>query len=261
MAISQSAQVYFDINPVFKRSIDFVSSVLGLVLLAPIFAIVAIAIKLDSAGPVFFRQVRVGRGGETFRIFKFRTMCVGAERLGAKLTVSQDPRVTRVGAFLRRSKIDELPQLINVAAGDMSLVGPRPESPEYIGFYAAEARSRILELRPGVTDFASILLRNESALFPPGKDPVEIYRREVIPLKLACYERYFREMGVATDLRIILATIALLVLGHSPRWLMVEHDLPAGHQGQSAPTQVHGRHQASDTPARRTDVGARWSAG
>ena len=194
-----------------KRVIDVLAAAIGLLLLMPLLAIVGVAIKLDSRGPVFFRQVRVGCGGEAFRIFKFRTMCVGAERLGTKLTVSDDPRVTRVGRFIRRTKLDELPQLINVLIGEMSLVGPRPESPEYIAFYTDEQRVRILSIRPGITDFASILLRDESAMFPPGQDPVEIYRRQVIPLKCRCYDRYFREMGIITDLRIILATLSLLV--------------------------------------------------
>lgn len=207
-----------------KRVIDILAAGFGLLLLMPLLAIVGLAIKLDSRGPVFFRQVRVGRGGEAFRIFKFRTMCVGAERLGAKLTVSDDPRVTRVGRFIRRTKLDELPQLINVLIGEMSLVGPRPESPEYIAFYTDEQRVRILSIRPGVTDFASILLRDESSLFPPGRDPVEIYRRQVIPLKWRCYDRYFREMGIITDLRIILATVSLLVAGHSPAWLGIDYD-------------------------------------
>jgi lipopolysaccharide/colanic/teichoic acid biosynthesis glycosyltransferase len=212
------------VHSILKRAIDIVAAALGILLLVPSLAIVAVAIKLDSPGPVFFRQTRVGRGGGTFRIFKFRTMCVGAEQLGAKLTVSDDPRVTRVGRFLRRSKIDELPQLINVLIGEMSLVGPRPESPEYMNFYSAEQRARILRLRPGVTDFASILLRDESSLFPPCQDPVDIYRRQIIPLKWRCYDRYFREMGVLTDLRIILATLALLFVGRSPAWLGIEFD-------------------------------------
>jgi lipopolysaccharide/colanic/teichoic acid biosynthesis glycosyltransferase len=207
-----------------KRVIDVLAAGIGLLLLMPLLAIVGVAIKLDSRGPVFFRQVRVGRGGEAFRIFKFRTMCVGAERLGTKLTVSDDPRVTRVGRFIRRTKLDELPQLVNVLIGEMSLVGPRPESPEYIAFYTDEQRVRILSIRPGVTDFASILLRDESALFPPGQDPVEIYRRQVIPLKWRCYDRYFREMGIITDLRIILATLSLLIVGHSPAWVGIDYD-------------------------------------
>jgi len=245
-----------------KRGIDILASATGLVLSLPLFAIVAIAIKLDSPGPVFFRQNRVGRGGTTFRIFKFRTMCVGAEQLGTKLTVSGDQRITRVGRFLRQNKIDELPQLINVLAGDMSLVGPRPESPEYITFYTSEQRTRMLCLRPGVTDFASILLRNESSLFPPDQDPVEIYRRQVIPVKCACYDRYFREMGVLTDFRVILATLALLIAGHAPAWLGIEFDLnQQGAWQQRSSASVFGERFSEDVRAGAQEVGARWSAG
>jgi lipopolysaccharide/colanic/teichoic acid biosynthesis glycosyltransferase len=208
-----------------KRAVDIVGSVLGLILLLPLLVIVAIMIKLDSPGPAFFRQKRVGQGGRSFRILKFRTMCVGAEQLGPKLTVHADKRVTRVGRFLRGTKIDELPQLINVLAGSMSLVGPRPETPQYFMFYTPEQRSLILSMRPGMTDYASILLRDESSLFPPDRDPVEIYRHEILPVKIRCYQRYLREMGALSDLRIILATILLLVVRWSPGWLGVEHDL------------------------------------
>jgi len=127
-----------------KRAIDIVGSVVGLVVLLPLLVTVAIMIKFDSPGPVFFRQVRVGRGGRSFRILKFRTMCVGAEQLGTALTVRADKRVTRVGKFLRRTKIDELPQLVNVLTGSMSLVGPRPEVPQYIKFYTPEQREDLL---------------------------------------------------------------------------------------------------------------------
>jgi len=204
-----------------KRTIDVVGSIVGLILLLPLFVIVTIIIKLDSSGPIFFRQERVGQGGRPFRIFKFRTMCVGAERLGTALTVRDDKRLTRAGRFLRRGKIDELPQLLNVLAGSMSLVGPRPEVPQYIEFYTPEQRSLIQSMRPGMTDYASILLRDESSLFDPESDPVETYRRKLLPVKLSCYRRYVREMGTLTDLRIILATVLLLVVD----WLGIEHDL------------------------------------
>jgi lipopolysaccharide/colanic/teichoic acid biosynthesis glycosyltransferase len=207
-----------------KRAIDIVGSVVGLVVLLPLLVTVAIMIKFDSPGPVFFRQVRVGRGGRSFRILKFRTMCVGAEQLGTALTVRADKRVTRVGKFLRRTKIDELPQLVNVLTGSMSLVGPRPEVPQYIKFYTPEQRSLICSMRPGMTDYASILLRDESSLFDPDSDPVEIYRQTILPVKFRCYQRYVREMGVLNDLRIILGTILLLVVRWSPGWLRIEHD-------------------------------------
>lgn len=208
-----------------KRAVDIFGSVVGLVLLLPLLMIVAIMIKLDSRGPVFFRQERVGQGGRSFQIFKFRTMCVGAEQLGAALTVRADKRVTRVGRFLRASKIDELPQLINVLAGWMSLVGPRPEVPQYIKLYTPEQRSLMLSMQPGMTDYASIILRDESSLFDHNSDPVEIYRQQILPVKVGCYQRYIREMGALNDLRIILATILLVVVRWAPDWLGIEHDL------------------------------------
>jgi lipopolysaccharide/colanic/teichoic acid biosynthesis glycosyltransferase len=210
-----------------KRAIDIVGALLGLVLLSPVFAAVAILIRLDSRGPVFFRQERVGRGGRPFDIFKFRSMRVGAARMGVALTVHQDKRVTRFGAILRRSKLDELPQLINVLAGDMSLVGPRPEVPEFIKYYAPEQRAIILSTKPGMTDYAAIRFRDESALLDSGRDPVEVYRHEIMPTKFIYYERYSRQIGVLSDLRIILATVLLLVAGRVPHWLGMEDELQA----------------------------------
>jgi lipopolysaccharide/colanic/teichoic acid biosynthesis glycosyltransferase len=208
-----------------KRILDVVGSALGLLLLLPVLAVVAVIIKLDSPGPIFFRQERVGRGGRSFRIFKFRSMVVGAARAGTALTVRADTRITRVGVFLRRSKLDELPQLINVLAGDMSIVGPRPEVPEFMKFYTPDQRAILLSMRPGITDYAAILFRNESSLLDRERDPIEVYRREIMPAKFAYYEQYSREIGVLNDLRIILATILLLVAGQVPHWLGVEYRL------------------------------------
>jgi lipopolysaccharide/colanic/teichoic acid biosynthesis glycosyltransferase len=205
-----------------KRILDVVGSALGLLLLLPVLAVVAVIIKLDSPGPIFFRQERIGRGGRSFRIFKFRSMVIGAARNGPALTVRADTRITRVGIFLRRSKLDELPQLINVLAGDMSIVGPRPEVPEFMRFYAPDQRAIILSMRPGITDYAAILFRDESSLLDPNSDPVEVYRHRIMPIKFAYYERYSREIGVLNDLRIILATILLLVVGRVPPRLGIE---------------------------------------
>ena len=207
-----------------KRALDVVASALGLALLSPMFPIVAIAIKRDSPGPIFFRQERVGRNGRVFRIYKFRSMCDGAAGEGAALTVCADRRVTRVGAILRKTKLDELPQLINVLIGDMSLVGPRPQVPELVKFYSSEQRVVMLSLRPGMTDYASILFRNESALLDPD-DPVTVYRQEIIPIKFRYYERYSREIGLLNDLRIILATVVLLAGGYVPRCFRIESEL------------------------------------
>jgi lipopolysaccharide/colanic/teichoic acid biosynthesis glycosyltransferase len=205
-----------------KRILDVVGSALGLLLLLPVLAVVAVIIKLDSPGPIFFRQERIGRGGRSFRIFKFRSMVIGAARNGPALTVRADTRITRVGIFLRRSKLDELPQLINVLAGDMSIVGPRPEVPEFMKFYAPDQRAIILSMRPGITDYAAILFRDESSLLDPNSDPVEVYRHRIMPIKFAYYERYSREIGVLNDLRTILATILLLVVGRVPPRLGIE---------------------------------------
>lgn len=202
-----------------KRAIDMLGAVAGLALLSPIFVVVAIAIKLDSRGPVFFRQVRVAHGGHLFRILKFRSMRVETAPAGTELTVHEDERVTRFGAFLRRSKLDEIPQLINVLAGDMSLVGPRPEVPQFIMYYTPQQRAIILSVKPGITDYAAILFRDESALLDPGRDPVEVYRREIMPVKFRYYERYVRQIRILNDLRIVLATVILLAIGRPPRWL------------------------------------------
>ena len=210
-----------------KRCLDVVGAVVGLVLLSPVFAIVAIAIRLDTAGPVFFRQQRVGRDGRLFAIFKFRSMSVDAPRRGSALTVRADVRITRTGRFLRKSKLDELPQLVNVLVGDMSLVGPRPEVPQFMRFYSPEQRAIIVSMRPGMTDYAAILFRDESTLLDQTEDPIEVYRRLIMPVKFSHYERYSREIGILTDLRIILATVLSLTTGRVPSWLGIKRELLA----------------------------------
>jgi lipopolysaccharide/colanic/teichoic acid biosynthesis glycosyltransferase len=205
-----------------KRILDIVGSALGLLLLLPVLVVVAVAIKLDSPGPIFFRQERVGLRGGSFRIFKFRAMVVGAARAGTAITVRGDSRITRVGKFLRSSKVDELPQLINVLAGDMSIVGPRPEVPEFMKFYTPDQRAIILSMRPGITDYAAILFRDESSLLDRERDPIDVYRHEIMPVKFAYYERYSREIGVLNDLRIILATMLLLIVGRVPPRLGIQ---------------------------------------
>lgn len=189
-----------------RRALDLVASAVGLVLLSPVLAAVAVAIAATSPGPVFFRQERVGRGGSPFRIFKFRSMRVDAEAVGGQLTVDGDPRVTRVGAFLRASKIDELPQLINVLVGDMSLVGPRPEVPRYVALYTPDQR-RVLAVRPGITDPASIRYRDEAAVLARAEDPERAYVDEVLPHKLAINLAYLDRRTLASDVGVILATL------------------------------------------------------
>ena len=205
-----------------KRILDVVGSALGLLVLLPVLVIVAVAIRFDSPGPIFFRQERVGLRGRSFRIFKFRSMVVGAARAGTALTVRGDTRITRAGMFLRSSKLDELPQLINVLIGDMSIVGPRPEVPEFMKYYTPDQRAIILSMRPGITDYAAILFRDESSLLDRERDPIDVYRREIMPIKFAYYERYSREIGVLNDLRIILATMLLLIVGSVPARLGIE---------------------------------------
>jgi lipopolysaccharide/colanic/teichoic acid biosynthesis glycosyltransferase len=210
-----------------KRCLDVVGAIAGLVLLSPVFLIVAIAIKRGTAGPVFFRQQRVGQDGRLFTMVKFRSMTVDAPRRGSALTLRADKRITRVGRFLRNSKLDELPQLVNVLVGDMSLVGPRPEVPEFMRFYSPEQRATIVSMRPGLTDYAAILFRDESALLDQSGDPIDVYRRLIMPIKFRHYERYSHEIGIMTDLRIILATALLLTIGRAPSWLRIEGELLA----------------------------------
>jgi lipopolysaccharide/colanic/teichoic acid biosynthesis glycosyltransferase len=164
---------------------------------------VALWIKIDSSGPIIFRQVRVGRGGRPFRIYKFRSMRVEAQGRGPQLTVGDDARITRVGTVIRRYKIDEFPQFINVLLGDMSIVGPRPEVPRYVGLYPPAVRDLVLSVRPGITDLASIAYRDESDLLGASADPERTYVEQVLPAKLALCERYVRERSFLGDLAII----------------------------------------------------------
>ena len=189
-----------------KRLFDIVASGLGLLILSPLFLIVAIWIKLDSPGPVFFRQVRVGRYNKDFRIFKFRTMRVGSDK-GSQITIGgRDPRVTRAGYWLRKFKIDELPQLINVFIGDMSLVGPRPEVRHYVDMYTPE-QMHVLDVRPGITDAASIMFRNESEFLEQADDPEKHYVEVLMPKKLELYLQYVKNHSLMGDIRLILKTL------------------------------------------------------
>jgi lipopolysaccharide/colanic/teichoic acid biosynthesis glycosyltransferase len=191
---------------VLKRLFDLLAAALGLVVLSPVFLIVAVAIKLDSVGPVFFRQERVGRYGRTFRIFKFRTMTVGSPQR-AQLTVGGDVRITRTGHFLRRYKIDELAQLIDVFRGTMSLVGPRPEVPRYVAAYPPKQRERILSVRPGITDFASILYRDENSLLAEATDPEREYLDVILPQKLRFAVNYVDHATLSSDIKVLGLTV------------------------------------------------------
>lgn len=195
-----------------KRLFDLAFAAVTLLLLAPLIVAVALWVRVDSPGPVFFRQQRVGRGGQLFGIYKFRTMHPGADIKGPQLTVGGDGRITRAGVWLRRSKADELPQFFNVLLGDMSVVGPRPEVPRYVAQYPAQVRSVVLSVRPGVTDLASIAFRNESEVLARSPDPEKTYLEQILPAKLRWAQQYVRTRSIWLDLRIIGWTV-LAVLG------------------------------------------------
>jgi lipopolysaccharide/colanic/teichoic acid biosynthesis glycosyltransferase len=187
----------------WKRAFDIGFSLGTLLILAPLLIVMALWVRLDSPGPVIFRQTRVGRGGREFRICKFRTMRADAEQRGPQLTIGADRRITRSGAWLRKYKVDEIPQFFNVLVGDMSIVGPRPEVPRYVDLYTPATREAVLSVRPGITDLASIEYRDENDLLTASDDPERTYVEQVLPAKLALSERYIRERSFLGDLRII----------------------------------------------------------
>jgi lipopolysaccharide/colanic/teichoic acid biosynthesis glycosyltransferase len=191
------------------RAFDLVASILGLLVLLPFLLVIGLVIRLEGSGPVFFRQERIGRDGRPFRIWKFRTMVVDAERSGRLITVGEDRRITRSGAWLRRWKLDELPQLLNVLLGQMSFVGPRPEVPRYVALYTEEQR-RVLELRPGITDIASIAYRNESELLEGQEDPEAYYIQRILPDKIRMNLDYAGRATIWRNIKVILATLGLL---------------------------------------------------
>ena len=194
---------------VAKRVFDISGAALALLLLSPLLLFVALRIKLDSPGPVFFRQPRVGRHGVPFAIRKFRTMTHGAT--GLEITVGADPRITRVGAWLRRTRIDEFPQFIDVLQGTMSLVGPRPEVPRYVAHYPPVLRARVLAVRPGITDPASLNALDESALLARAADPEREYIERVLPAKLQCSADYAEHANLRSDLAVLWRTARRLL--------------------------------------------------
>lgn len=194
---------------VLKRLFDLTCAALALLLLWPAFLVIALLIRLDSPGPALYRGTRVGLGGRLFQILKFRTMVVGADRIGGPSTADDDPRITRVGRWLRRYKLDELPQLINVLRGEMSLVGPRPEVPQYAALLTGEERA-ILSVRPGMTDWASIWDIDEGQALAGSADAERKYLEEIRPQKVRLQLKYVREQSLATDLRILARTAARL---------------------------------------------------
>lgn len=193
-------------NRIAKRVFDIIASGLGIIVLSPVLIIIAFIIKKESDGPVFFKQIRVGQKGGKFEIFKYRTMVVNAEKLGRQITVGNDSRITKIGGFLRKYKLDELPQLINVFKGDMSLVGPRPEVPKYVEMYTEEQK-KVLEVKPGITDLASIRYKDENELLGTAEDPDDMYINTIMPDKLSLNLEYIDKSNVFLDIYIIIKTI------------------------------------------------------
>lgn len=188
-----------------KRIFDIILSLFGLIILFPFMLMIAILIKLDSKGPVFFKQVRVTKNGREFKIFKYRTMKVGSDKY-SQITVGKDDRITKIGMFLRTYKLDEIPQLINVLLGDMSLVGPRPEVPKYVALYTEEQKE-ILKVRAGITDYASIEFSDENNLLSSEEEPEKAYIEKIMPKKIELNKKYLSEISILTDIKIILLTI------------------------------------------------------
>ena len=193
-----------------KRAMDIVISGGALLVIWPVLLIIALAIKIDDPGPVFYRQVRVGRNGKEFRIFKFRTMVVDADKKGLQITVGRDNRITRMGRLLRKTKLDELAQLINVFTGEMSFVGPRPEVPKYVNMYTPYQR-QVLLVRPGITDYASIAYRNENDMLEGAEDPERMYIDVIMPDTIELNMKYLREISPLADIRLIVSTIIAVI--------------------------------------------------
>jgi lipopolysaccharide/colanic/teichoic acid biosynthesis glycosyltransferase len=221
-----------------KRSFDIVASLAGLIVFSPLLLVLALWVKLDSSGPVFYRGKRVGRHGKPFGMLKFRSMVVNAESIGASSTSEDDPRITRSGKFLRRLKLDELPQLLNVLAGQMSFVGPRPQVQWAVDLYTPEQRA-LLDARPGITDYASLVFRNEGEILAGSSDPDKDYLEKIAPTKLRLGLAYVRRHNVWIDLKIIVATV-LVILKVDPGWC-----LPASERAGS----TRGSHRIEDGPA------------
>lgn len=192
------------------RFFDFILSLVGLVVLAPIFIVLAIWIKIDSKGPVFYKQVRVGRNGIDFGLFKFRSMVVDADKRGLITVGGRDPRITRSGYFIRKYKLDELPQLINVLVGDMSLVGPRPEVRKYVELYTDE-QQKVLSVKPGITDYASIEYMDENEILGKSNDPEKTYIEEIMPEKIKYNMKYIQNKNVSEYFKIIFLTLLKIV--------------------------------------------------
>lgn len=196
---------------ILKRVYDIIFSSLGLLVLVPLFMVVAVMIKLDSPGPVFYHQTRIGKDGKEFKILKFRKMHQYVGDSGSNLTTTNDERMTRFGAFLRRSKIDELPQAVNVLLGEMAVVGPRPETPNYVELYDEQQR-QVLKVKPGITDYASIYFIDEGDLLQYADDSERLYIEAIMPQKIRLNLKYIAEMSLITDMKIIYLTFKNIFL-------------------------------------------------
>lgn len=195
-----------------KRIVDVLASLAGLILLSPVFIVLIIAIKLNSKGGAFFKQIRVGQYGRDFGLIKFRSMYQGAEKDGLLTVGNKDPRITKVGYLIRKYKLDELPQLFNVLIGNMSLVGPRPEVRKFVNMYTDEQKN-ILKVKPGITDYASIKFRNENELMASASNPEDFYIKVVMPEKIALNMKFINQPSIITYFRIIVKTIIISVSG------------------------------------------------
>ncbi len=193
-----------------KRMFDFMASLAGLLMLSPVLGTIAYIIVKEDSGPVFYRGERIGLRGKPFKIFKFRTMVVNADKIGGSSTSDDDPRITRIGKFLRKFKLDELPQLINVLKGEMSIVGPRPEVKFYTDMYSGEEKE-ILNVRPGITDWASIWNSDEGAILAGAENPEKAYQELIRPTKLRLQLKYVHEQSFLTDLKIIFLTVLAIL--------------------------------------------------
>jgi len=196
-----------------KRILDIVFTSIGIIPLLPLMGVIALLIKLEDGGSVIFKHERVGYRFRKFKLYKFRTMVENAEKLGPSVTKADDPRITKIGKFLRKYKLDELPQLFNVLKGDISLVGPRPEVENYIKHYEEEFKKILWEVKPGITDYATLEFRNEEEILKGSKNTEEIYLQEVLPRKIELYKKYIKEISLLTDLKIIFKTFWRILKG------------------------------------------------
>ena len=216
-----------------KRAFDLFFSIVGLLFLSPVFGLLAAAVKLSDGGPVFYRQQRVGQGGRLFAILKFRSMLVNAEKMGLSVTKEGDPRVTRMGRLMRKSKLDELPQLWNVLRGDMSLVGPRPEVPHYVEQYTA-GQKRVLALKPGITDLATLEFRNEEELLNTAADTEKFYIEHCLPRKIELNLAYAEKANAWEDIKIIFRTLWPLEAGRKREAMKAESKEQKAESGRGA---------------------------